>query len=132
MPNRHLVFTIPKRLRGYFRYNRKLHSVLFRAAWRSIDEVLGIEHGVPAAVLTLQTAGEALNFHPHLHRALAHGVFYRDGTFQRFAVINQGALHKAFGDRVLAELRDRDLITDEDVTQIVSQKHTGFTVLVPP
>lgn len=126
--NRHVVFTIPKRLRGYFRYDRKLHSVLFRAAWGSINEVLGIEGAVPAAVLTLQTAGESLNFHPHLHGALADGVFYPDGTFQRYAVIDQGALVKAFGDRVLAELRDRDLITDEDVTQIVSQKHTGFNV----
>ena len=92
------------------------------------DGTLGIGGGVPAAVLTLQTAGEALNFHPHLHGALADGIFYPDGTFQRFAVIDQGALVNAFGDRVLEELRDRDLITDEDVTQIVSQKHTGFNV----
>jgi hypothetical protein len=135
------VFTIPKRLRGYFRYDRKLHSILFRAACLrlelrprvgSIDEVLGIEGGAPAAVLTLQTAGEAMNFHPHPHGTLADGVFYPDGTFQRFVVIDQGALHKVFGDRVLAELRDRDLITDKDVTQIVSQKHTGFNVWLRP
>jgi hypothetical protein len=81
VPNRHVVFTIPKRLRGYFRYNRKLHSILFRAAWGSIDEVLGIGGGVPAAVLTLQTAGEALNFHPHLHGALADGIFYPTARF---------------------------------------------------
>ena len=82
--------------------------------------MLGIEGGVAATVLTLQTAGEALNFHPHLHGVLADGIFYPDDTFQRFAVIDQGALHKAFGDRVLAELRDGDHIAEEDVSRIVS------------
>ena len=128
VPNRHVVFTIPKRLRGYFRYDRKLGSILFQAAWGSVQAVLGVEGAVPAAVLTLQTAGEALNFHPHLHGALADGVFFPDGKFQRFAVIDQGALNKAFGDRVLAALRGKDLISDEDAAQILSQKHSGFNV----
>jgi len=52
VPNRHVVLTIPKRLRGYFRYDRKLNTVLFQAAWGSISAVLGIEDGEPAAVLT--------------------------------------------------------------------------------
>jgi len=63
VPNRHVVFTIPKRLRGYFRYDRKLSTVLFQAAWRSVAAVLGTKDAVPAGVLTIQTAGEALNFH---------------------------------------------------------------------
>jgi hypothetical protein len=33
VPQRHLVFTIPKRLRGFFRYDRALSDILFRAAW---------------------------------------------------------------------------------------------------
>jgi len=41
VPNRHVVFTVPKRLRGYFRYDRKLNTVLFQAAWRSVAAVLG-------------------------------------------------------------------------------------------
>jgi hypothetical protein len=40
---------------------------------------------------------EEPNFHPHLHGALADGIFYPDGTFQRFAVIDQGALVNALG-----------------------------------
>lgn len=31
--HRHIVFSVPKRLRPYFRYDRKLCDVLFRAAW---------------------------------------------------------------------------------------------------
>ena len=81
--NRHVVFTIPKRLRVYFRYERGLNDILFRAAWGSITEVLGSELAVPAAVLTVQTAGDALNFHPHLHGCLANGLFAADGIFKQ-------------------------------------------------
>lgn len=38
VPTRHVVFSIPKRLRPYFRYNRKLCDILFKAAWRSLSE----------------------------------------------------------------------------------------------
>ena len=32
VPHRHTVFTIPKRLRVFFKYDRKLNTILFRAA----------------------------------------------------------------------------------------------------
>ena len=37
IPHRHIVFSIPKRLRIYFRYERKLNSLLLRSAWHSIQ-----------------------------------------------------------------------------------------------
>ena len=33
VPHRPTVFTIPKRLRVFFKYDRKLNTILFRAAW---------------------------------------------------------------------------------------------------
>ena len=39
------------------------------------DLSAGNNPAVPAAVLTVQTAGEALNFHPHLHGCIADGLF---------------------------------------------------------
>ena len=128
VPNRHVVFTIPKRLRVYFRYDRALNSILFQAAWVSIKEVLGSECGTAAAVLTAQTAGEALNFHPHLHGCLADGNFAADGSFIPFAVIDQARLTERFGERVLTSLQSRNLISDNDVAQVLSQEHTGFSV----
>ena len=65
--HRHIVFSTPKRLRPYFKYNRKLSGILFRAAWQSIKEISGEAVGSVGLILTLQTAGEALNWHPHLH-----------------------------------------------------------------
>ena len=65
-PHRHLVFTIPKRLRVYFKFNRKLHSLLYASAWhawnRYVREKLPCSTG---AIMALHAAGEELNFHPH-------------------------------------------------------------------
>ena len=128
-PSRHVVFTIPKRLRAYLRYDRSLGSILFKSAWGAINEVLGgTGEETPAAVLTLQTAGEAVNFHPHLHGVLADGLFLPDGSFMPFAEIDQVKLTQSFGEQVLASLHARELITDDVVSQILSQEHTGFSV----
>ena len=72
-PHRHTVFTIPKRLKVFFKYDRKLNSILFRAACGALSEVLGIKERELAAIFTVQTAGKALNYHPHLHGLLADG-----------------------------------------------------------
>ena len=131
IPHRHTVFTIPKRLRVFFRYDRKLNTLLFRAAWGALSEVLGSNERELAAIFTVQTAGEALNYHPHLHGLLADG-FRKDGVFTKFPEVDLAAIEKAFAERVLAQLHKRELISDDDVAQILSQDHTGFGVLVPP
>ena len=43
VPHRHTVFTIPKRLRVFFKYDRKLNSILFKAAWGALAHTLGID-----------------------------------------------------------------------------------------
>ena len=92
--------------------------------------MLGFDEGELAAIFTVQTAGEALNYHPHLHGLLADG-YWRDGLFTRFLELDLRAIEEAFAERVLAQLHKRELITDDDVAQILSQHHTGFGVPVP-
>ena len=121
------VFTIPKRLRVFFRYDRKLNTILFRAAWSALLQVLGIDERELAAIFTIQTAGEALNYHPHLHGLLADG-YWKDGVFTRFSEVDLKALEDAFAERVLAQLHKQERISDDDVAQILSQEHTGFGV----
>ena len=87
VPHRHTVFTIPKRLRVFFKYDRKLNTILFRAAWGALSQVLGINERELAAIFTGQTTGEALNYHPHLHGLLADG-YWKDGVFTRFAEVD--------------------------------------------
>jgi hypothetical protein len=82
----------------------------------------------PALVLTLQTAGEALNWNPHLHGMLADGVFLEDGTFKPFDEINLKVIQDRFAELVLSEFAMRELITDEVMGQVLSQQHSGFSV----
>ncbi len=74
--HRQLVFTIPKRLRLYFRYDRSLLGELARAAWESVvkvvRDVLGRDDVVPGLIAGIQTFGELFHFHPHIH-AIATG-----------------------------------------------------------
>jgi hypothetical protein len=56
------MFTIPKRLRIYFRYDRSLLGKLCRAVWETIRDVYGLEldaeYVVPAMVGSTQRFGD--------------------------------------------------------------------------
>jgi len=73
--HRHIVFTIPKRLRGFFRYDRGLNTILFQAARSALYSVVApdADNGTIGAVLGLQTFGKNLAWNPHLHGLLANG-----------------------------------------------------------
>ena len=104
VPHRHTVFTIPKRLRGFFEYDRKLYTILFRAAWGALKEFLGVDERELAAIFTVQTAGEALNYNPHLHGLLADG-YLKDGVFTRFTEVDLKALEQALAEQVRTSTR---------------------------
>jgi hypothetical protein len=53
--HRHTGVTIPKQLRGFFRYDRKLNTILFRAASGALSEVLGFTERELTAIFTVQT-----------------------------------------------------------------------------
>ncbi len=83
VPHRQLVWTIPKVLRPTFRRDRKLLGELSRAAWRSLCQYFGHALGfdsVPAAIFAIQTYGDQLNWHPHLHSLLADGAWGKETT----------------------------------------------------
>jgi len=82
-PHKHAVFTIPVRLRAYFKYERKLNRILYKSAWNARKEYILSRDlpGVPAAVLSLHTAGDYLNFHPHIHGLLLCGTLDAEGNY---------------------------------------------------
>ena len=45
VPHRQFVFTIPKRLRIYFRFDRRLLGELCRAAWQVVRKPLSLQPG---------------------------------------------------------------------------------------
>ncbi len=128
VPHRHIIFTIPKRLRVYPRYDRRNLGLLFAAAWGAVKELLGSDAGVPGLVLTVQTSGDALNFHPHLHGCLADGLFHSDGGLVPFGNMNEEALNRRFGELCVSGFLKQGLIEESDAAQILSQEHTGFSV----
>jgi len=55
-------------------------------AWKALSAFLREDTGnytLPAAIVAIQTAGEFLNWHPHLHVLTIAGAFRFDGAFMR-------------------------------------------------
>ena len=127
---RHVVFSLPKRLRPYVKYNRSLASHVFQAAWRSLAECLSVEGYQPGAIFTLQTAGDALNFNPHLHGLLSNVLFAADGSRISLPEISITTITERFCELVLSKFSKLELISDEVMRQILSQEHSGFSVWI--
>ena len=74
--HRQLVFTLPKRLHVYFRYDRSLLGDLSKAAWETVRDVfreeIGCEDVMPAMITGIKTHGDLINLHPHIH-----GIYQR-------------------------------------------------------
>lgn len=70
LPHRQYVFSVPKILRPYFRFDRRLLGKLSQCAYQCLKEffrqTLSKKEGVPGAVISIQTFGDLVNFHPHL------------------------------------------------------------------
>ena len=66
VPHRQFVFTIPKRLRIYFRFERRLLGEMCRAAARTLTTVYraasGRPDGAPGIVAAIQTFGQLIHW----------------------------------------------------------------------
>lgn len=134
LPLRHVVFTIPKRLRAYFRYDREISKHLFHAAWRSVEDLYNsvLPQGKPGCVMALESAGELLNFHPHLHTLLTDGVLSGAGEFLSLGSLDTEKLCGLFEYRLFRALKDLSLVTDTTISQIQSWQASGFNVWAGP
>ena len=76
--HRHIVFTIPEQLRIYFRKDRNLLNLLFRAAEDCIKfffkKRAPRKKLTPGIVLVLHTFGKDLKWNPHIHCLVTEGV----------------------------------------------------------
>ncbi len=93
-PHHHIVFALPKRIRPFFKFRRKLLGYVYRAAWEAWKELI-LEQcpaGNPAAVEALHTAGDLMAWHPHVHGLFLAGALLPDKSFQQIRV-DQPQLH---------------------------------------
>jgi hypothetical protein len=85
VPHRHLVLTVPRLLRGHFTGKPALLGELALAARDAITAWLrdrtGCPTGQPGLVMVVQTFGDFLLWHPHVHVLVTAGVFAKDGGF---------------------------------------------------
>lgn len=144
--HRQWVFSLPKRLRPYFMYDRKLLPKLSLCAWNVLSEYLKTsiskENSAdkqaagkaccssmqPGCVIAVQTFGEFLNFNPHLHFIASDGCFHDDRRFIKGALPVAADLEQAFAAEVFNMLIKEEKISLSVVDNMNSWQHSGFNV----
>ncbi|MDD5487134.1 MAG: transposase [Dehalococcoidales bacterium] len=132
VPHRQWVFSIPKRLRLYFMYDRRLLVKLSQCAWKVLSVYLkqgvSLDAPNPGAVIAVQTFGDFLNFNPHLHIIATDGCFDQDGGFMVGAVPDASVLEGLFRLEVFNMLKKEGKITDLIIENMMGWHHSGFNV----
>ena len=131
VPHRQVVFTIPRMLRIFFKYNRRLLGELCRLALRCLTryfEVLADSPLTAGVIAAIQTFGTKINFHPHLHFLVTEGGVDKAGIFHKIPRIDDSRLAEIFAREVLAALVRKELLSPEWAERIISWRHTGFNV----
>jgi hypothetical protein len=137
VPHRMITLALPKRLRPFFLWDRRLLGLLARAAALTIRifyrELTGESTGVPGIVVCIQTFGNrAANPNVHLHCLATDGVFLPDGTFVSASLLPPVDITELFRRTVLREFVKRELLTEEAAETMLSWPHSGFHVHLGP
>jgi len=131
VPHRQVVFTIPRMLRIFFRYNRRLLGELCRSALRSMSCYMEVVTGsklMLGIIASIQTFGARMNPHPHLHFLVTEGGVDEAGVFHKVTRIDDLRLAELFAREVLGDLVHLELLSPEWAERILSWRHSGFNV----
>ena len=132
VPHRQVVLTIPKRLRAWCLYRRRLLGDVARVAARTVTAAVrtltrepGLAVGIVACV---QTHGSRANWHPHIHMIVTDGGFRPDGTFVPWPAHDTVALTEAFRRAVLRAFVRRGVLEPDEADAMLAWPHSGFHV----
>jgi len=131
VPHRQIVFTIPKRLRVFFKFDRRLLGELCRSALRALSGYFEVVTGSalrPGVIASIQTFGARINLHVHLHFLVTEGGVDETGVFYKIPRIDDSRLAEIFAREVLAMLVRKELLSPEWAERILSWPHSGFNV----
>ena len=130
--HRQVVLTIPKRLGLHTRFDRKLLGKLSSCAWTCLKaeacRLLGREDVVPGMIGAIQTHGEILHWHPHIHVLITCGAFTPEGEFLELPEFDMERLLDAWQDAVFGLYLAEEKIEPEVVENMRSWEHSGFSV----
>ncbi len=99
----------------------------------SLSEYLRRELGVdsrPGIVVSIATAGDLLQWNPHLHVLMTDGAFSADAASHALETWDADAVMKLFRERLLARLVQRHAISEELVKELLAWRHPGFSTHV--
>ena len=134
--HRHVVLTIPRRLRAYFLHDRRRLGRLSRVAYRTlrayVGAALGESDAVPGVISLAQSFGSLAHWHPHLHLVVSDGAFRRDGSFVAQAAHDAAVLAEAWRRAVLALFVRQDWLEEDAAAAMLSWPHSGFSAFVGP
>jgi hypothetical protein len=132
VPHRQVVLTIPKRLRAYCLYRRRLLGEIARVAARTVTVAIRTLTGerdlAVGIVACLQTHGSRANWHPHLHLLVTDGGFRPDGTFVSWTAPDTARLTEAFRRAVLRLFVRLELFDETQAAGMLTWPHSGFHV----
>jgi hypothetical protein len=132
VPHRQWVFSIPKRIRVFFMYDRKLLAKLSKCVWKVLSEYLkqtvNDDNAVPAAVIAVQTFGDFLNFNSHFHIIASDGCFDKEGNFIIGKTPSADDLEEAFRYEVLKMLKKEGKLFDITIENMKTWHHSGFNI----
>ena len=130
VPHRQVVLTIPKRLRAYRLYRRRLLGEIARVAARTVTTAIRTRTGerdlAVGIVACLQTHGSRANWHPHLHLLVTDGGFRPDGTFVSWPAHDTARLTEAFRRAVLRLFVRLELFDEDQAAGMLTWPHSGF------
>lgn len=122
MRYRHLVLTVPERLRKWFCHKPELLSELMREGHKFFEEAVSYWLKEPVAVgsvVVLQTAGRSGKYNPHLHILCTSGGMTEKGKWKGFGYIDFGILHKKWQYHLLNMLKTE--IKDDEIKQEIDR-----------
>jgi hypothetical protein len=136
VPHRQWVFSLPKRVRIYFMYDRKLLAKLSRCARKVLSaylkQAVSFDDAVPGAAVAVHTFGDFQQFNPHLHLIATDGCFSTGGTFTKSPELVPKDLEELFQYEVLKMLKAEGKINDATIENMLSWRHSGFNVYCGP
>ena len=98
-PHRQVVFTIPKMLRIFFKYDRSLLSGLCLCGKEAIVKyfkAVADRELTPGIIAVIQSFGSRINLHQHLHFLVSEGGSDREGRFHSVSRFNDDLLREIF------------------------------------
>jgi hypothetical protein len=133
VPHRHVVVTIPRLLRPLFRRRRDLLRDLARCAADALgaDVEASLGGGLrPGIVVSIATAGDLAQWHPHLHILATDGGFSPEGNWHPREPWDGQRVMTLLREALLERLVAKHAISQELRVKLLGWQHPGFSVHV--